>query len=99
MMIQNFWSFDLLIRKLRNKCEKFGIEFEQINEKGTSSTCPVCRIKVKPNDRIFTCKHCGYKEDRDVVGSIQILNKYAKDNCLNLRVENHPIVSNVLIEH
>ncbi|MFX1449233.1 MAG: RNA-guided endonuclease InsQ/TnpB family protein [Promethearchaeota archaeon] len=99
MMIQNFWSFDLLIQKLRNKCEQFGIEFEQINERGTSSTCPVCGKKVKPNDRTFKCKNCGYKQDRDVVGSIQILNKYLQDNNMNLRVENHPIVSSILIEN
>ncbi|NVM04083.1 MAG: IS200/IS605 family element transposase accessory protein TnpB [Candidatus Helarchaeota archaeon] len=98
-MIQNFWSFELLINKLKNKCEEFGIEFEQINERDTSSTCPICRKKVKPNDRTFKCKKCGYKQDRDVVGSIQILNKYSQDNNMNLRVENHPIVSSVLIEH
>ncbi|NVM02712.1 MAG: IS200/IS605 family element transposase accessory protein TnpB [Candidatus Helarchaeota archaeon] len=98
-MIQNFWSFDLLISKLKNKCEEFGIEFAQINERGTSSTCPVCGKKVKPNDRTFKCKKCGYAQDRDVVGSIQILNKYIQDNNMNLRVENHPIVSSVLIEH
>ncbi|NVM02858.1 MAG: IS200/IS605 family element transposase accessory protein TnpB [Candidatus Helarchaeota archaeon] len=98
-MIQNFWSFDLLINKLRNKCEELGIEFEQINERGTSSTCLICGRKVRPNDRKFKCKKCGYKQDRDVVGSIQILNKYCQDNRLNLRVENHPIVSSVLIEH
>ncbi|NVM01622.1 MAG: IS200/IS605 family element transposase accessory protein TnpB [Candidatus Helarchaeota archaeon] len=98
-MIQNFWSYDLLISKLKNKCEEFGIEFAQINERGTSSTCPICGNKVKPTDRNFKCKKCGYKQDRDVVGSIQILNKYIQDNNKNLRVENHPIVSSVLIQH
>ncbi|NVM01937.1 MAG: transposase, partial [Candidatus Helarchaeota archaeon] len=76
-----------------------GIEFAQINERGTSSICPVCGKKVKPNDRTFRCKQCGYVQDRDVVGSIQILNKYFQDNSLNLRVENHPIVSSVLVGH
>ncbi|MHA1386233.1 MAG: RNA-guided endonuclease InsQ/TnpB family protein, partial [Candidatus Helarchaeota archaeon] len=99
MMIQNFWSFDLLVQKLKNKCEEFGIEFKQINERGTSSTCPVCGKKVKPNDRTFKCRKCGYKQDRDVVGSIQILKKYIQGNNMNLRVENHPIVSSVLIPH
>ena len=98
-MIQNFWSFDLLLEKLKNKCEEFGIEFLQINERGTSSTCPVCGKRVKPNDRTFKCNNCGYKQDRDVVGSIQILNKYNQDNHNNLRVENHPMMSSVLIEH
>ena len=97
-MIHNFWSFDLLIKKLKNKCEEFGIEFIQINEQGTSSTCPVCGEKVKPNDRKFKCRTCGYKQDRDVVGCIQIMNKFNQDNDYDLRVENHPMLSTVLIE-
>jgi putative transposase len=97
-MIHNFWSFDLLLRKLRNKCEELGISFEQINERGTSSTCPVCGTKVIPNGRQFKCSNCGYTQDRDVVGCIMIMNKYAEANQVNQRVENHPVVSTVLIE-
>jgi putative transposase len=97
-MIHNFWSFDFLLRKLRNKCEELGIEFEQINERGTSSTCPVCGAKVNPSDRKFKCLSCGYTQDRDVVGSIMILKKYAEAYNLSLRVENHPVVSTVRIE-
>jgi putative transposase len=97
-MIHNFWSFGLLIRKLQNKCEELGIVFEQINERGTSSTCPVCGSTVQPNDRKFKCSNCGYTQDRDVVGCIMIMNKYAEANQLHLRVENHPVVSTVLID-
>lgn len=101
-MIQNFWSFDIFKKKIENKCEEFGIELIIINERGTSSTCPSCGIKVKPNDRSFTCSHCGYKNDRDVVGSINILKKYYHDHHPNaddeIGVENHPVVSKVLIE-
>jgi putative transposase len=102
-MIQNFWSFDIFKKKLQNKCEEFGIELIVINERGTSSICPCCGEKVKPNDRTFKCKECGYRQDRDVVGSINILKKYFHDNHLfgddHLRVENHPILSNVCIAH
>ncbi|NVM04805.1 MAG: transposase, partial [Candidatus Helarchaeota archaeon] len=59
----------------------------------------VCGKKVRPKNRNFKCKKCGYKQYRDVVGSIQILNRYIQDNNMNLRVENHPIVSSILIEH
>lgn len=97
-MIHNFWSFDLLIRKLKYKCEEFGIEFIRVNERCTSSTCPVCGARIKPNDRNFKCKICGYEQDRDVVGSIQILNKFKQDYNYDLRVENHPMLSTVLIE-
>ncbi|MFX1295254.1 MAG: zinc ribbon domain-containing protein [Promethearchaeota archaeon] len=37
-----------------------GIEFEQINEHGTFSTCHICGTKVKPCNRTFRCSICGY---------------------------------------
>lgn len=101
-MIQNFWSFDIFKKKLQNKCEEFGIEMIAINERGTSSTCPNCGEKVKPNDRKFKCKECGYENDRDVVGSINILKKYYHAHqpfgVDDIGVENHPALSTVLIE-
>ncbi|MBD3230778.1 MAG: transposase [Candidatus Lokiarchaeota archaeon] len=60
---------------------------------------------VKPNDRVFKCKECGYKQDRDVVVSINILKKYLNNyrghSHLNAEqeVENYPILSNVCIMH
>lgn len=96
-MIQNFWSFDLFRKKLQNKCEELGIELVVIDEAHTSSTCPCCGSKVKPHDRSFNCPNCGYTQDRDVVGSINILKKYSHDYGLNLGVENHPVLSNVVI--
>jgi len=102
-MIQNFWSFDIFKKKLQNKCEEYGIELILLDERGTSSTCPNCGEKVKPNDRTFKCKYCGYKQDRDVVGSINILKKYNQIHSPfgddNLGVENHPILSKVCIAH
>lgn len=101
LMIQNFWSFDLFRKKLQNKCEEFGIELILIDEAHTSSTCPLCNIRVKPNDRKFSCPKCKYEQDRDVVGSINILNKYFQDHMqvADMRLENHPLMSNVMITH
>ena len=98
-MIQNFWSFNLFLRKLQNKCEEFGIELILINESYTSSTCPICKKSVRPNNRNFQCPKCKYTQDRDVVGSINILNKYINAHQIDdIRVENHPVVSKILIE-
>jgi putative transposase len=101
-MIQNFWSFDIFKKKLENKCEEFGIELIAMDERGTSSTCPECGERVKPNDRRFKCKACGYRNDRDVVGSINILKNYYHAHHSfgidDIGVENHPVVSTVLIE-
>ncbi|MFX1294517.1 MAG: zinc ribbon domain-containing protein [Promethearchaeota archaeon] len=97
-MIHNFWSFHLLLCKLRNKCKELSLEFDQIKERRTSSTCPVCGTKVKPSDRTFRCSSCGYTQDRDVIGGIMILKKYIEASYLTLRVENHPVVSTVHLE-
>ena len=99
MMIQNFWSFDLFKKKLQNKCEEFGINLIVIDESHTSSTCPICGNISRPNDRNFKCSYCGYEQDRDVVGSINLLKKYSHDQGLHLGVENHPVLSNVIILH
>lgn len=98
-MIQNFWSYDLFKRKIENKCEEYGIELVSIDEAHTSSTCPNCQSKVKPHDRSFTCKQCGYRQDRDVVGSINILRKYLTDHQAidDIRLENHPLVSKICV--
>ncbi len=99
-IIQNFWSYNIFLRKLENKCQEFGIKLILINEAHTSSTCPICDERVKPNDRTFKCSKCGYKQDRDVVGSINILKKYIHENheTDDIRVENYPLVSKILIE-
>ncbi|MGV9204088.1 MAG: zinc ribbon domain-containing protein [Promethearchaeia archaeon] len=55
-MIQNFWSFDIFKKKLENKCKEYEIELKVLDECETSSTCPFCSEKVKPNDRTFKCK-------------------------------------------
>ncbi|MFO8017541.1 MAG: zinc ribbon domain-containing protein [Promethearchaeia archaeon] len=74
-----------------------------MDERHTSSTCPVCNVKVKPKDRSFKCFNCEYRNDRDVVGSINILKKYDQihrpfgDD--HIGVENHLVLSKVYIAH
>lgn len=99
-MIQNFWSYDLFLRKIENKCQEHEIKLILINESYTSSVCPICNERVKPNDRRFKCKNCNYEQDRDVVGSINLLKKYYHDHHKtdDSRVENYPLVSKVCIE-
>ena len=76
-MINNYWSFDLLLRKIQNKAEEFGIEIRLETEEYTSRTCPICGDNEKSNckDRIFICSDCGFVEHRDIVGARNILNK------------------------
>ncbi len=76
-MINNYWSFDLLLKKIENKAEEFGIEVIKETEEYTSRTCPICGDNNKSNckDRIFICSFCDYVEHRDIVGARNILSK------------------------
>jgi putative transposase len=40
--------------------------------RGTSSTCPMCGAKVKPNGHVFTCRVCGCTADRHFVGAYNV---------------------------
>jgi predicted RNA-binding Zn-ribbon protein involved in translation (DUF1610 family) len=50
---------------------------DKIEERYTSRTCPNCGHvhKKAPSGREFSCKECGYKQDRDAVGAINIFDK------------------------
>ena len=76
-MINNYWSFDLLLRKIQNKAEEFGMEIKLETEEYTSRTCPICGDNEKSNckDRIFICSYCGFVEHRDIIGARNILFK------------------------
>ena len=76
-MINNYWSFDVLYKKLQNKSEENGVELIKITEEYTTRTCPKCECCDKANikDREFVCVKCGYKEDRDIVGARNIFTK------------------------
>jgi IS605 OrfB family transposase len=67
------WRRTHLLQSLRDKAEQAGIVVRLVDERGTSSTCPVCRRRVpKPTRRRFRCCHCGLKGHRDLVGAANI---------------------------
>ncbi len=76
-MINNYWSFDILLKKIENRAEENGIELIKETEEYTSRTCPLCYDNSKSNckDRIFICSFCGYVDHRDVIGARNILLK------------------------
>ena len=86
-MINNYWSFDLLLKKIENKAEEFGIDVVKETEEYTSRTCPICGDNNKNNckDRIFICSFCDYVEHRDIVGARNILSKsmYGSDQSIH----------------
>jgi putative transposase len=67
------WRVGQWISTLKDKAEVAGIAIELVDERGTSSTCPRCHIKVpKRRGRNFTCPHCDLSAHRDVVGAANI---------------------------
>ena len=67
------WRRSHLMQALRDKAEVAGIQVQLVDERGTSSTCVVCRRRVpKPSTRQFRCPHCNYQAHRDLVGAANI---------------------------
>ncbi len=91
-MTHNFWSFDLLYKRLENKCQEKGIELVKVSEAYTSQLCPDCGNFNNPIDRSYECG-CGYKQDRDVNGAINIYyQNIDRKICLYPVVENHHLL-------
>lgn len=72
------WCYGLLTLQLENKLSRYGIEMIKISEAYSSQTCPHCGHRHKPSGRNYMCQ-CGYKQHRDLVGAINILNFNEKD--------------------
>ncbi|NEQ11922.1 MAG: transposase [Moorea sp. SIO4E2] len=60
---------------LSTKAENAGLVTVAVNPRDTSQNCSNCGTKVpkKLKDRIHSCPHCGFTEDRDVNAAINIL--------------------------
>jgi IS605 OrfB family transposase len=70
------WRRTHLLGALRDKAERAGIVVRLVDERGSSSTCPVCHRRVpKPKGRRFGCPHCQYLRHRDLVGAHNIAAK------------------------
>jgi transposase len=70
------WCRTHLLQALRDKAELAGVVVRQVDERGTSSTCPACRRRVsKPKGRRFSCRFCTFQGHRDLVGAHNIAAK------------------------
>ena len=72
-MINNFWSFNYIVRRFREKAEEYGIEVDEKSEYKMSSKCPLCRSEdVMARGRLFKCLSCGLGANRDAVGVLNM---------------------------
>jgi putative transposase len=55
-IINNFWSFNYIVRRFKEKAEEYGIEVEEKSEYKTSSKCPLCHSEdITTRGRLFKC--------------------------------------------
>ncbi|UWP86266.1 zinc ribbon domain-containing protein [Dactylosporangium fulvum] len=67
------WQIGRAIAILRDKAELAGIVLHLVDERGTSSTCPACRQRVrKPAGRTMTCGFCNLSGHRDLFAAATI---------------------------
>jgi len=72
-MINNFWSFNHIIRRFREKAEECGIKIVEVSEYNTSSRCPKCHSEnITTKGRLFKCLNCGLEANRDAIGVLNI---------------------------
>ncbi|MBY9007921.1 MAG: transposase [Candidatus Lokiarchaeota archaeon] len=60
----------MFLKKIQDKFKESRIDLILINESYTSSIYPLCKMRVNLSDMNSLCTHCGYEQDRDVIGSI-----------------------------
>lgn len=68
------WEIGEDLRLLKEKAQAAGIRCFTGDERGTSSTCPVCGARRKVTGRVWRCRDaaCGFEGHRDVVGSVNM---------------------------
>ena len=93
-----------LQKRLMEQLNWAGYDFLEVEPCYTSQVCPKCFYLDKENrkEKVFQCKCCGFKDDADHVGSINICDR-AKDDALmdicNKYGYNHNIVKGKLSEY
>jgi IS605 OrfB family transposase len=71
----NSWSFHQLRQFINYKAKHAGVPVIPINPRGTSHTCPRCRVqhkKSRPTRDQFQCVSCGFAGPADYIAALNI---------------------------
>ena len=70
-------SFGQFRQILKYVGKKRNVFVAEVDHRGTSQTCPNCRIEVrkKLEDRIHFCPECEYVTDRDIASAQELCNR------------------------
>ena len=72
------WNYRELLNIIQMRCEENRVFFRSVNPCKTSQTCPSCSHTERGNrvGENFQCLKCGYSEQADIVGSLNILTRF-----------------------
>jgi len=72
------WNYRELLEIIRMRCEENRVSFRAVNPYKTSQKCPLCTHTERENrnKEEFKCLKCGYSEQADYVGSLNILHRF-----------------------
>lgn len=78
-----------LQQKLMSELNWYGYDYVEVPPDFTSQTCPTCSYRNAENrstvnSKLFKCGCCGYKDDADHVGAVNIRNRAADKELLKL---------------
>lgn len=71
----NNWAYNHFANKLEEMGKLEGFRLIKVNPAYSSQKCPMCGFTNKMNRKgeLFLCNQCGYKENADYVGAMNIL--------------------------
>ena len=78
-----------LQQKLMSELNWYGYDYVEVPPDFTSQTCPICSYRNAENrstvnSKLFICGCCGYEDDADHVGAVNIRNRAADRELLKL---------------
>lgn len=88
------WRYAWFTSTLKYKLEEAGIDLATVSEKYTSRTCPRCGDRKRKNRFVrgsYKCLKCGYANHSDVIGAMNILQRYLDGE---LSPTSNPVVNN-----
>ena len=93
-----------LQQKLMSELNWYGYDYVEVPPDFTSQTCPICSYRNAENrstvnSKLFKCGYCGYEDDADHVGAVNIRNRAEDKELLKLckDAKNHKDMQSRLI--
>lgn len=82
----NNWAYNWLANKLEQIGKLEGFRLIKVSPAYSSRKCPMCGFIDEMNRQgmLFLCKQCGYRENADVVGAINLVGRVIREQSVPL---------------